>query len=98
MFAWLRRLLAPDPNKPNIPHPPFLASKRTGAIMNGLWYGELTPEEARAKALGWGWDDDERLAAMIAEATQPPSYWGQYAEGKLPPPTATARRKREPRK
>ena len=34
--------------------PPFCASKRTAAIMYGVWYGRLTPAQPLVKATGWG--------------------------------------------
>jgi hypothetical protein len=44
--------------------------------MNGVWYGRLTPDEARKKAREWGFTP-ERIEDMISQATQPPSYWSR---------------------
>ena len=63
-----------------IPAPPFRACKRTGTIMYGVWYGRMTPEQAREKAAAWG-IAPETVKQMIAAATQPPSYWS----GQSPP-------------
>jgi hypothetical protein len=59
--------------------------------MNGLWFGKLTPDQARRKARSWGFSD-ETIDEMVAEATQPPSYWAQHAAGEAPLPIATALR------
>ena len=64
--------------------------------MNGLWVGKLTPDEARQKARNWGFPEDH-IEEMITQATKPPSYWAQHAAGQLPPPTATALPKRDPK-
>ena len=45
LFASLWESLA---RESRIPPPPFKASKRCGTIMNGLWYGRFTPDEANA--------------------------------------------------
>jgi len=44
--------------------------------MYGLWYGRLSPDEARAKALAWGFEHDS-VEDMLSRATQPPSYWSR---------------------
>jgi hypothetical protein len=63
----------------SVPPPPFHASKRTAVIMYGVWYGRLTPEEARQRAAGWGFPP-EAIEEMLAQATQPPSYWGRQQQ------------------
>jgi hypothetical protein len=63
-----------------IPAPPFRASKKTGRIMYGVWYGRLSPERARSRAAAWGLSP-EVVERMISEATQPPSYWGRQPRG-----------------
>ena len=63
-----------------IPAPPFHASKRTAVIMYGLWYGRLSPEQARRQAAEWGYLPDA-VEEMVSQATQPPSYWGQQPTG-----------------
>jgi hypothetical protein len=57
-----------------MPAPPFRARKRTGVIMYGVWYGRFSPEQARKQAEEWGFSR-EANEQMIAETTQPPSYW-----------------------
>jgi hypothetical protein len=74
--AFWRQLL----REASMPVPPFRASKRTAVIMYGLWYGRLTPEQAREKAIEWGFSL-EAIKRMISTATQPPSYWSQSARG-----------------
>ena len=49
--------------------------------MYGLWYGEMTPDEARRLAREWGVRDD-RIEDMIVRATSEPSYWSRHS-GKL---------------
>ena len=44
--------------------------------MNGLWYGRLTPDEARTQAAKWGFEPDQ-IDRMIRDATEAPSYWSQ---------------------
>jgi hypothetical protein len=85
MLAWIRRLFAALRREAEIPSPPFHACKRTGKIMYGLWYGRLSPDQAREKARAWGWTESS-IEETIAEATQPPSYWSQHmpARGRLP--------------
>jgi hypothetical protein len=56
------------------PPPPFKASKKTAIIMNGLWYGRITPNQARMKALRWGFDEAS-VERMIADSTAEPSFW-----------------------
>ena len=60
-----------------IPAPPFKACKRTATIMYGLWYGRITPGQARMRALDWGFTD-EQIDGMIADSTVEPSYWSQH--------------------
>ncbi len=91
MLAWLRRMFRVPAAGLQIAPPPFLACKRTGVIMNGLWYGNLTPDEARAKARSWGFTD-EMIEEMVARATKPPSYWARHAAGEALLPVATVRR------
>lgn len=62
-----------------IPAPPFKASKRTATIMYGLWYGHLSPEQAREKARGWGFAEAS-IEQMVADATKPPSYWSRQPQ------------------
>ncbi|MGY8769671.1 MAG: hypothetical protein ACKVH8_14735 [Pirellulales bacterium] len=59
-----------------IPPPPFKASKRVATIMYGLWYGRMTPDQARTQARDWGFSDDT-IENMITRATVEPSYWSQ---------------------
>jgi hypothetical protein len=63
-----------------IPAPPFRASKRTKVIMYGLWYGKLSPDQARKQAGEWGFPP-QAIEEMIVEATQSPSYWSPQATG-----------------
>ncbi|HUR55425.1 MAG TPA: hypothetical protein VMZ71_14925 [Gemmataceae bacterium] len=44
--------------------------------MYGVWYGRLTPQQARERAAAWGFSP-EAVEQMITDATQPPSYWSQ---------------------
>jgi hypothetical protein len=37
-----------------IPAPPFKASKKTALLMYDLWYGRITPDEARDRETEWG--------------------------------------------
>jgi (2Fe-2S) ferredoxin len=60
----------------SVPAPPFRASKRTAVIMYGVWYGRLTPAQAREKAAGWGFAP-EAVEDMISQATPRPSYWSR---------------------
>jgi hypothetical protein len=80
MFAWLSNFFAALKRESAIPPPPFKASKRCATIMNGVWYGRLSPDQAREKARGWGFRDAD-IDQMIADATQPPSYWSSRAAG-----------------
>jgi len=72
----IRNWLAALRRESQIPSPPFTACKRVGHIMYGLWYGRITPEQARAKARQWGFSEAD-TARMVSEATQPPSYWSR---------------------
>ena len=60
----------------SIPSPPFKASKRCATIMYGVWYGRMTPEQARQKAREWGFRDDD-INRMLVDATAAPSYWSR---------------------
>lgn len=60
-----------------VPPPPFKASKKTATIMYGLWYGRMTPDQARERALDWGFTD-EQIDRMITDSTVEPSYWSQH--------------------
>ena len=48
MIAWLSKFFAAIKRESAIPPPPYRASKRTATILYDLWYGRLTPDEARA--------------------------------------------------
>ena len=76
MLKWIRGWFNALKRESTIPPPTFRASKRTWKIMGGLWYGRLTPEEARTKARDSGFPEEE-IERMISEATQPPSYWSR---------------------
>jgi hypothetical protein len=79
-----------------VPAPPFRACKRTAVIMYGVWYGRLTPAQARQKAARWGFPPDA-VEDMIARATQPPSYWSKHPRRDASDggPSAAAGRPRE---
>ena len=77
MINWLRGLIAARKRESKIPAPPFRASKRTATIMHGLWYGRLSPDQARSKARAWGFSEIS-IETMIEDATRPPSYWSQH--------------------
>ncbi len=62
-----------------IPPPPFKASKRVARIMVPLWYGRISVEEAREMGVRFGMSE-AGLEEMIAQATQPPSYWAREGE------------------
>ena len=79
MWKWLADWWAGMRREASVPAPPFKASKRVAVIMYGVWYGRLTPAEARDKAAGWGFPPDD-IADMIAQATQPPSYWSRQSQ------------------
>lgn len=79
MFRWIMEFWTQLRREAAIPAPPFRASKRTGHLMYGLWYGRLTIEQARKQAEKWEWPSD-RIDEIIARATQPPSYWSQRRE------------------
>ena len=57
-----------------IPTPPFKASKKTALLMHDLWYGRITPDEARERASEQGFAQ-ESIDHIITESTAPPSYW-----------------------
>jgi (2Fe-2S) ferredoxin len=84
VLGWLRRWI--DERKSSVPAPPFKASKRTATILYGVWYGRLTPDEARRRAREWGFDE-ATIEEMIRKATQPPSYWARHRnpDPSLPP-------------
>jgi hypothetical protein len=75
---WLSNAWRHFQREAHIPAPPFRASKRCAVIMNGLWYGRLTPEQARRNGADMGLTV-EAVERMVAEATQPPSYSSQQA-------------------
>jgi len=77
MPQWIMRFWKALRRESSIPLPPFKASKRTARIMYGLWYGDLTPLEARQQATKWGFSNDA-IDRMIADSTAPPSYWSQH--------------------
>jgi hypothetical protein len=56
--------------------PPFKASKRVARIMYPLWYGRMTPDQARAKTKEWGFTDDQ-IERMIRDATRPVASTGE---------------------
>jgi hypothetical protein len=76
LLWWLADCWAGALREWSVPAPPFRASKRVAVIMYGVWYGRLTPAQARAKATAWGFPP-EAIEEMIAAATQPPSYWSR---------------------
>jgi hypothetical protein len=76
MMEWLSNFLVRLWREARIPVPPFRACKRAGVIMYGVWYGRLSPEQARKRAAEWGFSP-EAIEQMIAKAMQPPSYWSQ---------------------
>ena len=53
-----------------IPDPPWQASKRVGEIMYGVWYERITPEQARKKALDYGFTEKE-ADEIVAKAKRP---------------------------
>ncbi len=79
-MRWLSNFFVQLFREARIPPPPFRACKRTAVIMYGIWYGRLSPEQARRRAAEWGFSP-EAIAQMIAEATKPPSYWSQRPRG-----------------
>ena len=44
-----------------------------------LWYGRISVEEAREMGVRFGMSE-AGLEEMIAQATQPPSYWAREGE------------------
>jgi len=80
LFRWLTDYWQQLRREASIPRPPFRASKRTAVIMYGLWYGRLTPAQAREQAIAWEFAPDA-IEDMIAQATKPPSYWSQHPTG-----------------
>jgi hypothetical protein len=80
MIGCVAKLVAALKRESAIPPPPFKASKRSATILYGVWYGRLSPDEARQKARGWGFAETD-IDRMIADATQPPSYWSRRAAG-----------------
>ena len=81
LLRWLRSSWEQLRREARVPTPPFRACKRTGVIMYGVWYGRLTPQQARELAAAWEFPP-EAIEQMIAEATQPPSYWSQSLPGR----------------
>jgi hypothetical protein len=80
MFAWLSNFFEALKRESAIPPPPFKASKKCATIMYGVWYGRLSPDQAREKARSWGFPDTD-IEEMIAKATQAPSYWSRKPIG-----------------
>jgi hypothetical protein len=80
LWRWLADLWARIRRDAGVPAPPFRASKRTAVIMYGVWYGRLTPNQAREKAAGWGFSP-EAIENTISQATQMPSYWSRHSQG-----------------
>lgn len=80
MFAWLSNFFTALKRESAIPPPPFKASKKVATIMYDVWYGRLSPDEARVKARTWGFDEAS-IEDMITDATQAPSYWSRQAAG-----------------
>jgi hypothetical protein len=78
LFNWVPDFWRRLRREASIPAPPFRTCKRTAVIMYGLWYGRLTPDQARKQAAEWGFPPDA-VEAMISKATQPPSYWSRQA-------------------
>lgn len=79
MYRWLIGFWEGSKRVRETPRPPWAwACKRTSTILNGVWYGKLTPTQASNKAAAWGWEP-ERIEEAIARATQPPSYWSRHA-------------------
>ena len=76
MLEVIKKFLGNLKREAEIPPPPFKASKRTARIMNGLWYGRLSKQEARRKAAEWRFSP-EAIEDMLSQATQPPSYWSR---------------------
>jgi hypothetical protein len=79
LLTWLAGWWESLRRESRVPSPPFRASKRTAVLMYGVWYGRLTPAQAREKAAGWGYPP-WAFEDMIARATQPPSYWSEYPQ------------------
>ena len=76
LIRWLSKQWKNLRREASVPPPPWRASKRVAVILNGVWYGRLTPDQARKKAVGWGWPSKE-VEELISQATQPPSYWSR---------------------
>ena len=74
MFKWFKSIFQSE-----IPAPPFKASKRTGKLMHGLWYGKITVVQAREKGLAWGLSEAQ-INNIIREATAAPSYWSEHSD------------------
>jgi hypothetical protein len=73
---WILDAMKQMRREATIPAPRFRACKRTARIMHGLWYGRLTPEQARKHGGEWGFPSDA-IEDMISQATQPSSYWSK---------------------
>ena len=82
LLRWLKDLWEQSRREAHIPAPPFRASKRTGTIMYGVWYGRLTPQQARDQAAAWGFPADA-IDEMLNRALQPPSYWSRQDPGSM---------------
>jgi (2Fe-2S) ferredoxin len=83
VLRWLAAWWEAIRREASVPAPPFHACKRVAVIMNGVWYGRLSPDQARAKAAGWGFTP-EAIEDMISQATQPPSYWSAHPQSSAP--------------
>jgi (2Fe-2S) ferredoxin len=76
-MAWIRNLIDQFRRTASIPPPPWRASKRVAKIKNGVWYGRLSPTQAREMAREWGFAEAD-IEQMIDSATEPPSYWSKH--------------------
>ena len=47
MTQWLSDCWTSLRREASVPPPPWRASKRVAVILNGVWYGRLTPDQAR---------------------------------------------------
>jgi hypothetical protein len=79
LLWWLADHLEDPRREASVPAPPFRASKQTAVILYGVGHGRLTPEQAREKAVSWGFPP-EAIVEMLALATPPPSSWGRQQQ------------------